>query len=139
MQISFILQCFEHLFHKIYFKEKEKYTKGLCERFLREENVRQNGMESHKYSVSLLKSFRANFFCAVYFRQVYHPALHLTFHQSKKIIILNKHFHYLHIPYNPYNPAYIKALTYTNFVRGSFFLGGGGDTSKQQGRWGVVV
>ena len=31
--------------------------------------------------------------------EFYHPALHLTFHQSKKIIILNKHFHYLHILY----------------------------------------
>ena len=35
MLISFILQCFENVFCKIYFKENlEKYTKGLCERFL---------------------------------------------------------------------------------------------------------
>ena len=28
-----ILQCFENLFSEIYFKEKEKYTKGLCNTF----------------------------------------------------------------------------------------------------------
>ena len=40
MQISFILQCFENLFRYIYFKEKEKYTKGLCNTFFMEETVR---------------------------------------------------------------------------------------------------
>ena len=40
VQISFILQCFENLFREIYFKEKEKYTKGLCNMFFTEETVR---------------------------------------------------------------------------------------------------
>ena len=39
VQISFILQCFENLFYEIYFKEKEKYTKGLCNTFFTEETV----------------------------------------------------------------------------------------------------
>ena len=40
VRISFILQCFENLFSEIYFKEKEEYTKGLCNTFFKEETVR---------------------------------------------------------------------------------------------------
>ena len=40
--VSLISQCFENLFCNIYFKEKEKYTKGLRERFLRRNSLYNN-------------------------------------------------------------------------------------------------
>ena len=48
VQISFI-QCFENLFRKIY--SKEKYTKGLCNTFFKEETVRTTTRNAKKGDV----------------------------------------------------------------------------------------
>ena len=55
----------EHLFHKSYCKEKEKYTKGRRERFLEEETVRttrRNGKEGDVWKMgrSQLLAFKQN-------------------------------------------------------------------------------
>ena len=48
-----VSQCFENLFREIYFKEKEKYTKGLCNTFFTEERVRTTTRNAKEGDVSV--------------------------------------------------------------------------------------
>ena len=123
--ISFILQCFENLFREIYFKEEEKYTKGLCicswwkKQFIQQREMPKKAMSGKQANHSFLFSSKTqewNLFPIC--RKDSHTAMSDSPHGSRSSEHAGRKFHLPWRGWNRISCDYTLMLTLMSEVNG---------------------